>query len=310
MSFEALVLQTVCHFFREGVWLNKGTFLGGTACKDQLDSACNDKRTKGAYPDIPLISTDCVAVVEVDENQHQYYNQTCELARYGTLQFGTAVLLPTRVGNYLNEELDIGTAPVASVEWLFCGQGSNQRMFAEHASATLHILTDNIALDADIATFSLSDLGSLEAVVNAAVVEKISEIGGHERQCHAINHANNHLKRKRCSAASMKNSNICSQHYKSQLAGKMVVYHNNDVDSVARTVMQLLPPEMAMAVVSHMHPHEAMKMQRLSHRFKFVSLDTLFAVAHLQQSASKGLDEDSVEFSCLNCNYVSQLIFF
>ncbi|KAJ3399608.1 hypothetical protein HDU80_007772 [Chytriomyces hyalinus] len=100
---------------------------------------------------------------------------------YDTLQFGTAVLLPTQVFcfnphdtpalkfefssklkvlvqwvcNYLNEELDMGAAPVASVEWLYYGQGSNQRMFAEHASATLHILPDvndlNIALDADIA---------------------------------------------------------------------------------------------------------------------------------------------------------------
>ncbi|KAJ3409330.1 hypothetical protein HDU80_001790, partial [Chytriomyces hyalinus] len=157
----------------------------------------------GAYPDIPLISTDHVAIVEVDENQHQFYDKTCELARYDTLQFGTAVLLPTRVRNYLNEELEVDAAPVASVEWLFYGQ---------HASATLRILPDvndlNIALDKDIAAFSLSDLGSLEAVVNAAVVEKISEIGGHEQQCHAINHANNPLKRKRCSVASMKNSNI------------------------------------------------------------------------------------------------------
>ncbi|KAI8829983.1 hypothetical protein BJ741DRAFT_652594 [Chytriomyces cf. hyalinus JEL632] len=71
----------------------------------------------------------------------------------------------------------------------------------------------------------------------------------------------------------------------------------------AQIIMQLLPPEMAMAVVSHMHPHEAMKMQRVSRQFKFVSSDPLFAVAHLQQAASTGLDEDSVEFSCLNRNY-------
>ncbi|KAJ3266487.1 hypothetical protein HDU77_000587 [Chytriomyces hyalinus] len=211
--FGALVLQTVCHFFGEGVRLNKGTFLGGTACKDQLDGVCNDKRTKGAYPEIPLISTDRVAIVEVDKNRHQFYDKTCELARYDTLQFGTAVLLPTRVfrfnphdmatlqfelssklkvlvqqvHNYLNEELEVDAAPVASVEWL---EAPN----------------DN----ADIAAFSLSDLSSLDAVVNAAVVEKISKIGGHERQCHAINHANDPLKRKRCSAATMKNLNICS----------------------------------------------------------------------------------------------------
>ncbi|KAJ3241954.1 hypothetical protein HDU78_001555 [Chytriomyces hyalinus] len=220
--FGALVLQAMCHFFREGVRLNKGTFLGGTACKDQLDSACNDERTK------------------VDKNRHQFYDKTCELAQYDMLQFETAVFLPTRVfqfnphdtatlwfelssklkvlvqqvRNYLNEELEVDGAPVASVEWLFYRQGSTQRPFAEHASATLRILPDvndlNIALDADIAAFSLSDLGSLDAVVNAAVVEKISGIGGHERQCHAINHASDPLKRKRCSAASMKNSNICS----------------------------------------------------------------------------------------------------
>ncbi|KAJ3010752.1 UNVERIFIED_CONTAM: hypothetical protein HDU68_001998 [Siphonaria sp. JEL0065] len=260
---HVFVFMTVCHFFGEGIRFNKGTLLGGTACKDQVDGACNDEKTKGAYPDIPLVLNDRVAIVEVDENRHQYYNQSCELARYDTLQFGTGWLLPTRVfrfnphdtatlrfdftsklmliqrvRNYLNEELEIGAAPVASVEWLYYGQESKQRTFAEQASGSLCILPDvndlSISLDADIAAFTLSDLGSLDSIINSVVVEKISDIGGHECQCNAICSPNNPLKRKRCSQARMKNSSICLRHSKIQLAGKTLVFHNNDVDVIAR----------------------------------------------------------------------------
>ncbi|KAJ3407724.1 hypothetical protein HDU80_007943, partial [Chytriomyces hyalinus] len=101
-----------------------------------------------------------------------------------TLQFdftSKLKVLIQRVRDYLNEELDIGAAPVASVEWLFYRQGNNQQLFAEQASATLHILPDindlNISLDADIVAFTLTDFGSLDSAVNSAVVAKINDIG-------------------------------------------------------------------------------------------------------------------------------------
>ncbi len=113
-----------------------------------MAGACNKERPKGAYPDISLVLQDRVCIIEVDEHRHQFYNSSCELARYDVLQFGTKDLLPTRVfrfnphdtatlkfdftsklkmliqrvRNYLNEELEIGAAPVASVEWLYYGQ--------------------------------------------------------------------------------------------------------------------------------------------------------------------------------------------
>ncbi|KAJ3410506.1 hypothetical protein HDV05_003696 [Chytridiales sp. JEL 0842] len=192
---EALVLKTVCHFFGDGVRFNKGTFLGGASCKEQIDGKCDNAKTKGAYPDIPLVLEDRVVIVEIDESRHQFYNESCELARYDTLQFGTKHLLPTkvfrfnphdtstikldfqaklkvliqRVRNYLTSTLE-ETIPVASVEWLYYGEGSKQKEFAKHASNTIRILPDINdlcePLDEDIATFSLTNLGSLDAVVN------------------------------------------------------------------------------------------------------------------------------------------------
>ncbi|KAI9333091.1 hypothetical protein BDR26DRAFT_615693 [Obelidium mucronatum] len=131
-----------------GIVFNKNTYLGGASCKVQLDGACSEEKAKGAYPDILLVLLDRVLIVEVDENRHRFYEQSCELARYDTLQFGSTTLLPSRIvrfnphdtpnvqldltaklriliqriRDYLNEELDIDAAPVESVQFLFYGQ--------------------------------------------------------------------------------------------------------------------------------------------------------------------------------------------
>jgi hypothetical protein len=77
-------------------------------------------------------------------------------------------------------------------------QGSKQKEFAEHATNTIRILPEinNLCepLDEDIATFSLTDLGSLDAVVNDITRSLTDELGGSELQCHAINSPNTPLK--------------------------------------------------------------------------------------------------------------------
>ncbi|KAJ3406188.1 hypothetical protein HDV05_006127, partial [Chytridiales sp. JEL 0842] len=105
--------------------------------------------------------------------------------------------------------------------------GSKQKEFAEHATNTIRILPeiDNLCepLDEDIATFSLSDLGSLDAVVNNITIAVIDELGGSELQCHAINSPNNPLKRKRCSQACKKDETLCHRHFTAKQAGKKIV---------------------------------------------------------------------------------------
>jgi hypothetical protein len=54
-------------------------------------------------------------------------------------------------------------------------------------------------LDEDIATFSLTDLGSLDAVVNDITSAITGELAGSDLQCHAISSPNDPLQRKRCS---------------------------------------------------------------------------------------------------------------
>ncbi|KAJ3122138.1 hypothetical protein HK100_012118 [Physocladia obscura] len=187
--------------------------------------ACNNEKAKGAYPDIPIVLQDRVAIIEIDENRHQYYDTSCELARYDVLQFGTATLLATkvfrfnphdsltvkfefevkllqRVRNYVNQELD-EEVPVAAVEWLYYDEGSKHQDVAKHASNSIRILPpiNNLSekLDEDIAAFCLTELGLLDAALNDVVQIKETELGGSELQCHVINCPNNPLKRKRCS---------------------------------------------------------------------------------------------------------------
>ena len=65
--------------------------IGGSVCKNPLDGEghCEEK-TKGAYVDIPFVLPDRLILGEVDENQHRYFNLSCELGRYDTITYGIA----------------------------------------------------------------------------------------------------------------------------------------------------------------------------------------------------------------------------
>ena len=140
----------LCYFFGNGLKFSK-SYLGGTGCSRQVDgsSDCAEK-TKGAYPDIPILLNDRLVIIEVDENRHQHYEVSCELARYDTLQFSSNHLLPTTcirfnphltttnklrfedrvktlvqvVRNRLLANLGKDEVPVMSVMYLFYGEVS------------------------------------------------------------------------------------------------------------------------------------------------------------------------------------------
>ena len=92
VSFEAIVIETLCFFFGSGIKTNSRIFLGGYACADAIDGdLCeseNDTPTKGAYTDMPLLTPKQRISIEIDENFHSQYPVTCELKRYDTLTYG------------------------------------------------------------------------------------------------------------------------------------------------------------------------------------------------------------------------------
>lgn len=87
-----------------------------------------------------------------------------------------------------------------------------------------------IALDDDIAAFSLEDMNEAETkkLINEAVVEKAAELHSSELQGHAVNSPNNPTKRKRCSKARKKGGVLCDRHHKAQVAGKVVVFWSDE----------------------------------------------------------------------------------
>jgi hypothetical protein len=48
----------------------------------------------------PIVLQDRVIFSEVDENQHRYYDVSCELSRYDTLTFGTEQLRATFINRF------------------------------------------------------------------------------------------------------------------------------------------------------------------------------------------------------------------
>jgi hypothetical protein len=104
--------------------------IGGNDCNMQVDGGhCEVVKTKGnqggfffkkkfltqkfnnsilaAYPDFSFVLFDRNVFVEVDENQHQYYNQECELARLDLLAYGTdRDAIPTTVIRFNPHNLD------------------------------------------------------------------------------------------------------------------------------------------------------------------------------------------------------------
>ena len=54
-----------------------------------------DQKTKGAYPVIFFVLKHFILVLEIDENEHKFYDATCELVRYDTMQYGQEKLRKT-----------------------------------------------------------------------------------------------------------------------------------------------------------------------------------------------------------------------
>jgi hypothetical protein len=83
-----IILQSVRFIFGVNIGREK-VFLGGSGCKNRIDgSYFPGEKTKGCYPDIPILTKSKLLNVEVDENRHQFYNMLCELARYDSLMYG------------------------------------------------------------------------------------------------------------------------------------------------------------------------------------------------------------------------------
>ena len=111
--------------------------------------------------------------------------------------------------------------------------------FAEMAAATLAVLpvitsTSSVALDEDIAAFKLSDLSrdETEAAINEVVMERARKLGSSHLQCHAFNFFHHPTKKRRCSGAPTKGTNLCYRHSIS-LAAEKVIYYVDAEDTKA-----------------------------------------------------------------------------
>ena len=91
ISMESLTRLVLDNFW-PGIKLNKGSYVGGSRCTNAINGSnnCEEKtKTKGAYPDIPIILENGNIHVEIDEHEHKHYPMSCELARYDTVHNGT-----------------------------------------------------------------------------------------------------------------------------------------------------------------------------------------------------------------------------
>ena len=258
VSIEGLVKHCLRHFFGDAMESNYRKQIGGVYCKDSIDGEddCQDK-TKAAYVDIPIVLQDRVIFSEVDENQHRYYDVSCELARYDTLTFGTEQLRATFINRFNPHNTPEVTVPFidrvkafiqtirnqlrcpllsedekvsASVSYLFYGSGSVHQESAQHAKMTFRILPyinnpTDLKLDLDIAAFKLEDLVQKEinATTQEILIQRQIELSSSSNQCSAWNHPKNPAKKTRCSQASKKNSTLCFRHSKLQEEGRTVV---------------------------------------------------------------------------------------
>jgi hypothetical protein len=181
VSIEGLVKLCLTHFFGEDIKRNYNSMIGGLVCKNALDGEgeCEEK-TKGAYIAIPFVLPDRLILGEVDENQHRYYDLSCELARYDTLAYGIAPIevTPTienpnpiqgratfilrfnphdtpsmvvpfiqRVRTFIQMIRNLMTQPLtaeyrigANVCYMFYGSGNVHQEATKHAELTLKVL--------------------------------------------------------------------------------------------------------------------------------------------------------------------------
>jgi len=241
---EAIVFQTVSHFFGDGIKINSRRFLGGGSCAQQVDGSreCED-RTKGAYSDIPLVlPCGSVIFVEVDENCHVNYDPSCELARYDTLRFGADIELNKdvyvlRFNPHNTDEItfslldrlkvlierlyrlmemesvavkDPAAIGVLQVQFMFYSKDSPHMHAARLATSTLTVGDDiddlNMPLRQRVKEFELSDLKqeAFDETVSAELMEQTRLLQSSLKCCTALSSPDNPKKRKRCSGAPCK----------------------------------------------------------------------------------------------------------
>ena len=217
-------------------------------------------RTKAALPDLAMVLPHKNIFIEIDENRHQFYDESCELARYDTLQFGADSTKPSlclrfnphvvvnqelpsledrikflmqRLRNATTAPIDTEAAPTMTVQHLFYGSGSTQLKTARRAADSLTILNEvndaaSIDYDDDIKMFSLSDLNteSLDFEANKATMERVAANVSGER-CVAMNYASSPKKRRRCSCSPNKGKTLCSRHLRMELGQKKLVFYTD-----------------------------------------------------------------------------------
>ena len=94
LRIETIVgLALDLHF--PGILGSTGVMVGGVACEASVGNECGTAKTKRASPDLFLVTRYKYIYVETDENRHDPYNASCELARYDTIHHGTSKLLPS-----------------------------------------------------------------------------------------------------------------------------------------------------------------------------------------------------------------------
>ena len=266
VSIEAFVRCALEHKFPGTEFCTK-TRLGGLDCTQSIDgslcpagSAEALVRTKAALPDLAMVLLHMNIYIEIDENRHQYYEESCELARYDTVQFGADSIKPSlclrfnphvvvnqdlpsledrikflmqRLRNAINAPIDKEAEPIMTVQHLFYGSGSTQLKTAQRAANSLIILDEvndatSIDYDDDIMMFSLDDLNtkSLDFEANKATMERVAANVSGER-CMAMNCAFNTKKRRRCSCSPAKGKTLCPRHLRMELAQKKVVLYTD-----------------------------------------------------------------------------------
>jgi hypothetical protein len=179
-----------------------------------------------------------------------------ELGRYDTIVFGVDPIRPTdiirinpndcgdckvslldrckvlvqTIRNLLLKTIDDNVC--ANVHFLFYGSDSHQKAAAALAPATIKIRAGvnsptDVELDDDIKDFTFHNLDDFEVALHDVALKKADEITPSLIQCNAINSAKDPKKRKRCSQARKKGSQLCHRHFKSNLAGKALVLVGN-----------------------------------------------------------------------------------
>jgi hypothetical protein len=256
---EAIVLAAVNLMFPGVAKVGKQNYLGGNSCAMEIDGSmvCKEVnsdekvKTKAAYPDISISLPDRVLLYEIDENAHEYYDASCEVARYDPLLYGQESpkttlcirfnphladssclsfldklkILLQMSRNWLNSPLptEEKVLPTMSVQYLFYPLESKHKVMARRSTDTLRVLSDVNELPVGVEFDQDVDILSIDLILKAANENRSSKMldkhieyssgsaTGKAPQCEALNNVGT-KKEHRCSLASLKGSTLCSRH--------------------------------------------------------------------------------------------------